>query len=274
MWGRQQSFHYDVRLVLSLSGLLSLFLLTCHPPSPCSANWKGFQFTIPMALPLVDPMSGAMLLLAPQIGLLVASVAFDGLHQFVWAPRQAQASTVAQKEQILEAAEEARRAMANLRPQVEQIIQAERERGGLIIVEAWYGRLDAQVHDPDLPPMIDVTAPLQAMVTHTDGRSELRVTLRESKSVLDGFYDPCPGQPKQLWVRYQFRGTSNHTLLVDDQQPFSAPRSRMYGDGKYINTLGHSSGMGWGFFLDRTFARPSSPLLDALPLLTLLTMVL
>jgi hypothetical protein len=42
------------------------------------------------------------------------------------------------------------------------------------------------------------------------------------QSSLLGFYDPCPGEPKQLLVVYEFRG-QQHRGVVGDDKPFAAP---------------------------------------------------
>ena len=40
--------------------------------------------------------------------------------------------------------------------------------------------------------------------------------------MLQGFYDPCPGEAKQLEIVYQFKGAM-HSVVVDDNQSVSAP---------------------------------------------------
>ena len=183
-------------------------------------NLKGYRVNLPIEMPLLLPGIAVGAVIVPQFGVLLGSTLLDAFIQGVW-NRQASFFVSSQsKEEILVAAEEARCAVELMRHSVERIIEEERARGGLVVIEAWYGSFGGQETDPELPLRIDVTLPVQFLVQD----SKLKFTSRESKSVLDGFYDPCVGQRKQLWVRYQFKGNSDHTFLVDDQQSFSAPR--------------------------------------------------
>ncbi|KAJ1982046.1 hypothetical protein H4R34_001853 [Dimargaris verticillata] len=77
---------------------------------------------------------------------------------------------------------------------------------------------DTLVVDPSQPKLIDVTIPLQAMVTE----SKLVIPGGKSKADLIGFYDPCFGEPKQLQVTYRFHGRL-HTAMIKDTAPLACP---------------------------------------------------
>ncbi|XP_063965152.1 dnaJ homolog subfamily C member 11-like isoform X2 [Lytechinus pictus] len=105
---------------------------------------------------------------------------------------------------------------------VRRIIEFETSREGLIIVQAWYGKLITTNGSSDDQQMnglvIDVKIPLQCQVKD----SKLILT-DVSKSSLPGFYDPCPGEDKQLKVRYEFRQTL-HECTIDDPEQLRIPR--------------------------------------------------
>ena len=42
------------------------------------------------------------------------------------------------------------------------------------------------------------------------------------QSDLPGFYDPCPGQDKSLYIRYTFRNRP-HQVTYDDKDPIRLP---------------------------------------------------
>ncbi|KAJ1981605.1 hypothetical protein H4R35_000649 [Dimargaris xerosporica] len=77
---------------------------------------------------------------------------------------------------------------------------------------------DSLVVDPLQPKLIDVTIPLQTMVTE----SKLVIPGGKSKADLIGFYDPCFGEPKQLQVTYRFHGRL-HTAMIKDTAPLACP---------------------------------------------------
>jgi len=140
-------------------------------------------------------------------------------------------------------------AKALLRDQARKRAVSERNRGGLVIVEAWYGARDtfparregspeelldlvwAQqsgeaaaalntegVDVTSLPPHWDVTIPLQNLVTN----GQLIIPGGRPKFGINGFFDPCMGERKHLFVRYVFRHQL-HEVYVDDVSPLAAP---------------------------------------------------
>lgn len=93
----------------------------------------------------------------------------------------------------------------------------EENRGGLVIVEARYGKLDEAVADPDYPPSIDVAIPLQYLV------EDSQLILHDGpKTGLLGFYDPRIDESKELLIRYLFK-RKLHQVIINDNEPLQAP---------------------------------------------------
>lgn len=148
---------------------------------------------------------------------------------------------------------EHRRVMAEqtrelLRGQAIKRADTEYSRPGVVIVQAIYGRadtlpapmyigadvlqdkarllqlLDRPFDEPlmprsaDQPMWTDVRVPLQMLVA----QGQLVIPAGRSKSKLVGFYDPCVGEKKRLFVRYVFRAQL-HEFTVDDKDAVAAP---------------------------------------------------
>ena len=135
-----------------------------------------------------------------------------------------------------------------LRGQASKRAEAECARRGVVIVQALYGRRDTfpapvqvpseALKDPeklheffarpyetpsstaseDQPLFWDVRVPLQMLVSH----GQLVIPSGRSKAKLIGFFDPCIGESKTLYVRYVFRGQV-HEFSTDDQGAVAAP---------------------------------------------------
>lgn len=99
-----------------------------------------------------------------------------------------------------------------------RIILDEENRKGLIISKAVYGRwLDLSQRDLS-DAITDVTIPLQCLV------KDSKLILHEaSKCQLPGFYDPCMGEDKSLYVHYTFHGVQ-HEVTVQDSDPLRIPK--------------------------------------------------
>lgn len=110
---------------------------------------------------------------------------------------------------------------------VESSRVTEEARMGLIILEALYGNFGA--NNSEILPYIDVTIPLQYLVSD----SKLILSSREPKHVLEGFYDPCPGENKTLWIKYKFQGRE-HSASFADSAPIGIPKESKYFIFKFL----------------------------------------
>lgn len=100
----------------------------------------------------------------------------------------------------------------------------EERRGGLVILIALYGKnadvvgktADSNVKKPEV---INVTIPVQCLIIDS------QLTLhKSSKSQLSGFYDPCVGEDKVLYIRYAHR-SHLHEVTIVDNEPLRLPKS-------------------------------------------------
>lgn len=119
--------------------------------------------------------------------------------------------------------EDARRACSVLEDSISSVINEERQRNGLVILDARYGRLEIDPARPLTPPKsrltqwIDVTIPVQSMVEE----SQLILKGGGSKSWLEGFYDPSEDlDPSEniLWIQYLFLGQKHQVYVADDEE--------------------------------------------------------
>lgn len=125
----------------------------------------------------------------------------------------------AMTKEMAEKKKEAEQAIDLMSASLQRVMNTEQARHGLIIREAYYGRLfDAGDHPTNDDKVIDVHIPLQVMVK--DSKLILPAT---SKAHVTGFYDPCFGEKKHLRVVYQFRGTL-HEVTIENMDPLVIPR--------------------------------------------------
>ncbi|KAI9111064.1 hypothetical protein K1719_017939 [Acacia pycnantha] len=102
------------------------------------------------------------------------------------------------------------------------------EAGGLVITRALYGNhviLDkinssSASSSESASEVIDVTIPLNFLVSDS---GQLKLHEGVKKSGIMGFCDPCPGEPKKLYVEYSYAG-NQYKVLVDDYEALSIPR--------------------------------------------------
>ena len=130
------------------------------------------------------------------------------------------------REKQTERRREAMNAQEVLRSLVEQIKEREGAQG-LIILEALYGYLLSRTAESSIK-IIDVTIPLQTLVKN----STLKIETTVSKSNLTGFYDPCVGEEKSLFIKYSFR-SQIHTVTYKDTDPVILPNRGKSGFRKY-----------------------------------------
>ena len=128
----------------------------------------------------------------------------------------------AEKEkEVMKKKKEAESAIELMKETVERVINSERARQGLLILEASYGKLFGTEDDSShfsSPKVIDVHIPLQCLVVDS------KLILRENtKANIPGFYNPCVGEKKYLRVRYEFRGTP-HEVTIENSEPLIIPR--------------------------------------------------
>jgi DnaJ family protein C protein 11 len=129
---------------------------------------------------------------------------------------------------ISEKRKEALEAVSVMQAATAKKAAAEREKNGLVIIEAYYGCAECftdrgmKERDSDSDDQhesyIDVTIPIQALVND----STLVIPGGRGKYHLLGLYDPCIGENKKLRVRYSFRGRV-HQVTVDDTVGLRAP---------------------------------------------------
>ncbi|XP_050230138.1 chaperone protein dnaJ 13 [Mercurialis annua] len=102
------------------------------------------------------------------------------------------------------------------------------ERNGLVIDKALYGSLKAlkkrkestEENGELASEVIDVTIPLNFLVNDS---GQLKLHEGVKKSGIMGFCDPCPGEPKQLYVEYTCGGQI-FEVIVDDYAEMSIPQ--------------------------------------------------
>lgn len=134
-------------------------------------------------------------------------------------------------EYIAQKKAEAQEALSVMERPTAQKAASEKEKHGLVILSAHYGRADAftdrglKEHSSSTLPnghteeaYIDVTIPIQALVSD----SKLVIPSGRAKYNLLGFWDPCIGEPKKLRVRYIFKDVL-HQVTVDDVGALRAP---------------------------------------------------
>ena len=126
----------------------------------------------------------------------------------------------AMTKEMTEKKREAEQAIDLMTASIQRVMSIEQARHGLIITEAYYGRLFDTSNHPitEDSKVIDVRIPLQVLVK--DSKLILPAT---SKAHITGFYDPCFGEKKHLRVVYQFRGTL-HEVTIENMDPLVIPR--------------------------------------------------
>jgi len=181
-----------------------------------SLSWSrlGQRFSLPVVLaPIPD---NRLMLYATAIP-FAAYVAAE----LLWLRRREQrmrATEIARhrkalRSKIFRRQRAAKEAVEIMAPSVKRKMDAEREAGGLVIVNAEYG---------DGETKADVTIALAALA---EG-GQLVIPRGVDKSRIIGFYDPAPGAEKVLQVTYLWGGVT-HRATVRGTRGFTAP-SRLH----------------------------------------------
>lgn len=154
------------------------------------------------------------------LGTVIPSAAYLAIRQFIILPyRKREEKAKLEKlrrentERVQTQKREAEAAILLMKESVERKVNVERDRLGLIIVQGLYGNIKEYNTDPVKYAnlVIDVTIPLQSLVK--DSRLQLQ---NYSKAGLVGFYDPCIGEPKQLYIKYLFQESLHEVTFNDD----------------------------------------------------------
>jgi len=191
----------------------------------CRLSRLGQKITIPI---LVSPEFNHRIIFW---GTILPIITMAAVEQIILIPRRQKKKaeklvTLRERhaEHIANRKREAEEAIRLLLPSVERKIEMEREKDGLVILEAWYGNISSLNEEVLLNDVIDVRIPVQALVHD----SQLTIPGGYSKSNIMGFYDPCMGERKQLKIKYQFQ-RKLHSVTVDDTAPVACPlRSHIY----------------------------------------------
>nr|GMC87289.1 chaperone protein DnaJ 13 [Ipomoea batatas] len=135
-------------------------------------------------------------------------------------------------EQTITKVREARAAAEKAQHILENVANRKRNRqletGGLVVTRAVYGSRKAlrnrtknteETGDDAASQIMDVTLPLNFLVNDS---GQLKLHEGVKKSGIMGFCDPCPGEPKQLYVEYTFQG-NKFEVTVDDYEELIIP---------------------------------------------------
>lgn len=133
--------------------------------------------------------------------------------------------TSAQVREARAAAEKAQQLLQNV---ANRKRNRQSEIGGLVITKAIYGNQKDlkkkdelnETNDESSISIIDVTLPLNFLVNDS---GQLKLHEGVKKSGIMGFCDPCPGEPKQLYVEYTYGGKT-FEVVVDDYEELLIPR--------------------------------------------------
>lgn len=133
--------------------------------------------------------------------------------------------TLAQVQEARAAAEKAQQLLKHVANRKKR---TQVETDGLVITEAVYGsqkslknRDKFEERKYDLASQImDATLPLNFLINDS---AQLKLHKGVKKSGIMGFCDPCPGEPKQLYVAYTYGG-NRYEVIVDDYEELLIPQ--------------------------------------------------
>ncbi|CAM4907402.1 unnamed protein product [Rotaria socialis] len=152
---------------------------------------------------------------------VLAYIVFDRLIIRPFARSEQEKEQKKREDEAREKQAERRRQAINAQEVLRSLVDQIKDREGLeglIILEARYGQLGLTITNENSIKIIDVTTPLQVLVKD----STLKIATTVSKSNLTGFYDPCIGEEKSLFIKYSLR-SQIHTILYKDTDPVILP---------------------------------------------------
>ncbi|KZV47103.1 chaperone protein dnaJ 13 [Dorcoceras hygrometricum] len=133
------------------------------------------------------------------------------------------------RSQVQEARVAAQKAQQLLQNVADRKRNKQLQRGGLVVKRAFYGNRKAmsdrqkfEAEDEMTSQIINVTVPLNFLVNDS---GQLKLHEGVKKSGIMGFCDPCPEEPKQLYVDYTY-GVSRYEVIVDDYEELLIPQER------------------------------------------------
>lgn len=169
--------------------------------------------------------------------LVIPASLYFALKKFVFKPyylRREKQKFLENLEKTRDQVREARAAAEKAQQLLQNVANRKRnkqlEMGGLVVTKAVYGnrkaltsrnRPDEKV-DEVASQIMDVTLPLNFLI---DESGQLKLHDGVKKSGIMGFCDPCPGEPKQLYVEYMYGG-NKYEAIVDDYEEFLIPQER------------------------------------------------
>lgn len=126
--------------------------------------------------------------------------------------------------------EQAQKEIEAMRSFVQKIVKYETSKNGLIVLQARYGNLETtreelvmaadEERDLAIMPFVNVTDALQVHV------KESSLTLPAyPKYILNGFYDPCPEEEKQLYICYKM-GDGVYEIECNDDEELVIPSDK------------------------------------------------
>lgn len=134
------------------------------------------------------------------------------------------------KDQVREAKAAAMKAQQLLQKVANRKKIKQEQMGGLVVVQALYGseksllnrHKSEEIGDGVASQIIDVTVPLNFLVTDS---GQLKLHDGVKKSGIMGFCDPCPGELKQLYVKYTY-GENRYEVIVGDYDELLVPQEK------------------------------------------------
>lgn len=180
----------------------------------------GQTFSVPVMVNHIPTLqSGLIAVLAPMaIGLVLEAIILEPRRR---KKRLAQEEKRRKQKEAQVTAAKAR-AEADCRLMADEVMRKrefEEDKGGLVILQAFYGRhpdaaeenLDLDDADEERSDRVDVTLPVQYMIQN----SQLQISSGNSKAAFIGFYDPIPDEDKWIEIVYLYRHKTHRVLAYD-----------------------------------------------------------